>query len=204
MNNHSENFSKASTLISEIKPMISKIEQCNLEFASSSETLNKSHSQHLEQLQEFQRAMENQPKSEPPMIDYAQIATHLPKPPVIDYAQIASHLPISEPPVLDYAQIAACMPKRKPKLRPSQPTQRLTPPAQPPTNIRKQMKKTSDELQRKNNVMIHGLTVDNCSVKDRVLTMFKECGVRGIRSSADNIVSAHVVNSDSAHPAIWS
>ena len=103
MNNHSENFSKASTLISEIKPMISKIEQCNLEFASSSETLNKSHSQHLEQLQEFQRAMENRPKSEPPMIDYAQIATHLPKPPVIDYAQIASHLPKSEPPVLDYA-----------------------------------------------------------------------------------------------------
>ena len=42
MNNHSENFSKASTLISEIKPMISKFEQCNFEFATSGETLNRS------------------------------------------------------------------------------------------------------------------------------------------------------------------
>ena len=82
MNNHSDNFSKASTLISEIMPMISKIEQCNVDFATSSETLNKSHSQHLEQTQIWA-----------PMIDYAQIDTHLPKAPMIDYAHIASDLP---------------------------------------------------------------------------------------------------------------
>ena len=57
------------------------------------------------------------------------------------------------------------------------------------------MKKTSDELE-------HGLTVDNCSVKDRVLKMFKECGVIGIYSSADKIVNAHIVNSENARPAI--
>ena len=32
--------------------------------------------------------------------------------------------------------------------------------------------------------------------------MFKECGVEGIRSSADNVVSAHVVSSVDAHHAI--
>ena len=74
MNNHSENFSKASTLISEIKPMISKIEQC---YVTSSDTLNQSQEQHVQQLQKIQRAMENQPKSEPPVFDYAQIAAHL-------------------------------------------------------------------------------------------------------------------------------
>ena len=54
--------------------------------------------------------------------------------------------------MFDYAKIAAYMPKHE--SRPSKPTQRLTPPAQPPTNIKKQMKKTSDELQRKKNVTI--------------------------------------------------
>ena len=195
MNNHSENFSKASTLINEIQPMISKIEQCN---ATSSDTLNQSHEQHVQQLQEIQRAMENRPKPELPVFefDYGQIAAHLPKPqpPVLDYAQIAAHLPKPQSPVLDYAQIAAHLPKAE-----SPPSQ---PPTQPPTNIRKQMKKSSDELQKRNNVMIYGLNVDNCSVKDRVLRMFRECGVEGIRSTADNIVSAHVVSSNKAHPAI--
>ena len=32
--------------------------------------------------------------------------------------------------------------------------------------------------------------------------MFKECGVQGISSSADNVVSAHVVSSDKIHSAI--
>ena len=74
VNNHSENFSKAGTLISEIKPMISKIEQC---YVTSSDTLNQSQEQHVQQLQKIQRAMENQPKSEPPVFDYAQITAHL-------------------------------------------------------------------------------------------------------------------------------
>ena len=37
--------------------------------------------------------------------------------------------------------------------------------------------------------MIYGLKVDNCTVKDSVLKMFRECGVEGISSSADNVVS---------------
>ena len=32
--------------------------------------------------------------------------------------------------------------------------------------------------------------------------MFKECGVQGISSSADNVVSAHVVSSGEIHSAI--
>ena len=216
MNNHSENFSKASTLISEIQPMISKVDQSNLDLASSREALNQSRSQ----LQEFQRAIENQPKPEPPEFDYTQLATHLPKPeppvldyvqiaahlpkpepPVLDYARIASHLPKPEPPVLDYAQIAAHLPK--PENLPLQPTKLSSSPAQPSTNFRKQMKKSSDELQKRNNLMIYGLSVDDhCSVKNRVVKMFKECGVQGISSSAENVVSAHVVSSDKIHSAI--
>ena len=199
MNKHSENFSKASTLISQIKPMISKVDQSNLDLAASRETLNQSCSR----LQEFQRAIKNQPKPEPPVLDYARIAAHLPKPepPVLDYARIASHLPKPEPPVLDYAQIAAHLPKQL--NLPLQPNKRPLPPAQPSTNFRKQMKKSSDELQKRNNLMIYGLSADdNCSVKNRVVKMFKECGVQGISSSADNVVSAHVVSSDKIHSAI--
>ena len=141
MNSHSENFSKASTLISEIKPLISKIEHC---YVTSSDNLNQSQEQHVQQLQEIQRAMENQPKPEPPVLDYAEIAAHLPKPqpPVMNYAEIAALLPKPQTPVFDYAQIAAHLPKT------SQPPK---PPTQPPTaNIRKQIKKTSDELQKRN------------------------------------------------------
>ena len=196
MNKHSENFSKASTLISEIKPMISKIEQC---YVTSSDTLNQSQEQHAQQLQEIQRAMENQPKSESPVLDYAKIAAHLPQPPAINYAEIAALLPKPQPPVMNYAKIAAHLPK--PESCPSQPPKL---PTQPPTaNIRKQIKKTSDELQKRNNVMIYGLSnVDSCTVKNSVLKMFNECGIRGISSSADNVVSAHVVSLDNARPAI--
>ena len=196
MNKHSENFSKASTLISEIKPMISKIEQC---YVTSSDTLNQSQEQHAQQLQEIQRAMENQPKSESPVLDYAKIAAHLPQPPAINYAEIAALLPKPQTPVFDYAKIAAHLPK--PESCPSQPPKL---PTQPPTaNIRKQIKKTSDELQKRNNVMIYGLSnVDSCTVKNSVLKMFNDCGIRGISSSADNVVSAHVVSSDNARPAI--
>ena len=70
MNKHSENFSKASTLISQIKPMISKVDQSNLDLAASRETLNQSCSR----LQEFQRAIKNQPKPEPALFDYSQLA----------------------------------------------------------------------------------------------------------------------------------
>ena len=37
---------------------------------------------------------------------------------------------------------------------------------------------------------------------DRVSNILKECGVKEIRSSADNIVNAHVASSDNACPAI--
>ena len=233
MNKHSENFSKASALISQIKPMISKVDQSNLDLAASRETLNQSCSR----LQEFQRAIKNQPKPEPALFDYSQLATHLPKPeppvldyariaahlpkpepPVLDYARIAAHLPKPEPPVLDYVQIAAHLPKPEPPVLdyaqiaaylpkqlnlPLQPNKRPLPPAQPSTNFRKQMKKSSDELQKRNNLMIYGLSADdNCSVKNRVVKMFKECRVQGISSSADNVVSAHVVSSDKIHSAI--
>ena len=104
MNNHSENFSKASTLITEIKPLISKIEHC--------------------------------------------YATSKPQPPVFDYARIAARLPKAE--------------------------SRTSQPPKPANNIRKQMKKSSDELQKRNNVMIYGLKIDNRTVKDSVLKMFKE------------------------------
>ena len=209
MNKHSENFSKASTLISEIKPLISKIEHC---YVTSSDTLNQSQEQHVQQLQEIQRAMGNQPKSEPPVLDYAEIAAHLPQPPAINYAEIAALLPKPHPPVMNYAEIAALLPKPQPPVfdyaqiaahlpTPSQPPK---PPTQPQTaNIRKQMKKTSDELQKRNNVMIYGLSnVDSCTVKKSVLKMFNECGVQGISSSVENVVSAHVVSSDNARPAI--
>ena len=160
--------------------------------------MNQSQEQHAQQIQEFQRAIENQRKSEPPVFDYAEIAAHLPKlqpvqPPIFDYAEIAAHLPKPQPPVFDYAQIAARLPKVQ-----SPPSH----PPNPPTNIRKQMRRSSDELQKRNNVMIYGLKVDNCTVKDSVLKMFRECGVEGISSSADNVVSAHVVSSHDARPAI--
>ena len=56
-----KNFSKASTLISEINPMISKIEHCYVPLQWYFE------SEHVQHLQEFQRVIENQPKSKPPM-----------------------------------------------------------------------------------------------------------------------------------------
>ena len=64
--NHNDNFSKASTLISEIKHMIRKTEH-NYVTSSDIDTLNQNQEHHVQQLQEIQRAMENQPKSEPPV-----------------------------------------------------------------------------------------------------------------------------------------
>ena len=76
--NHGKNFAEASTLISEIKPVITKIEKLNFDYVMASDVLNNSQDQQLQQLQQLQQAMEAKP--EPPVFDYAQIVQLLPKP----------------------------------------------------------------------------------------------------------------------------
>ena len=50
--------------------------------------------------------------------------------------------------------------------------------------------------------MVYGLVVDNYSAKSSVSKMFRQCGVEGLSSVADNFVSAHVVSANGAHPAV--
>ena len=40
--------------------------------------------------------------------------------------------------------------------------------------------------------MFYGINIDSCTVKYGVLTMFKECGVKRINFSADNVVRTYV------------
>ena len=100
-------------------------------------------------------------------------------------------------PVLDYTKIKFPPLPRPPPLS--------SPPIHqpiPPVSFKKQMRKSSNEIEKRNNVMVYGLAVDNYSAKSSVLKMFRQCGVEGLSSVADNIVSAHVVGTNGAHPAV--
>ena len=109
---------------------------------------------------------------------------------------IKSHPP-TLPPVLDYSKIKFPPLPRPPPLA-SSPIHQPS----PPVSFKKQMRKSSNEIEKKNNVMVYGLVVDNYSAKSSVSKMFRQCGVEGLSSVADNIVSAHVVGTNGAHPAV--
>ena len=51
-------------------------------------------------------------------------------------------------------------------------------------------------------IVLLARNANNYSAKSSVLKMFRQCGVEGLSSVADNIVSAHVVGTNGAHPAV--
>lgn len=101
-----------------------------------------------------------------------------------------SELPKPEPTVLDYSKI------KFPATVTSQPVQ--------PVNIKEEIKESTEDLQRRNNIMVYGLRPEpNSSAKQSVKKMFAECGINSISSQSNNIVSAHFMSRpDSERPVL--
>ena len=151
---HGQNFAKASQLINQLEPVISKLES----LSDNSMAIREHQNVQIKKLQELQELVVTPPE-----------------------------------PVLDYAKIASLIPK--------QPTQEAAPPA--PVNIRKFVKMSAEEFQKKSNLMVYGLKPDiGCSAQECVLKLFKGCGVGSISSLSGNIVSAHFVSRDQEKPAL--
>jgi len=169
------------------EPVLDKINCLDLKLAE----LSQLHNTQLKELHDIKSSI----TALPPPVTQAEFShshsTQLKE--LEDLTAAIKSRPTPPPPVIDYSQL-------KLNIHPS--TKQSTPPLHPPTNIRKQMSRSSDEIQKKNNVMVYGLNVDTNSAKSSVLKMFEDCGVERISSLADNVVSAHVVSSDKAHPAI--
>jgi len=103
---------------------------------------------------------------------------------------ILSDLPKPEPIVLDYSQI------KFPATMTSEPVI--------PVNIKEKIKESTEDLQRRNNIMVYGLRPEaNSSAKQSVKKMFQECGINSISSQSNNIVSAHFMSRpDSKSPVL--
>ena len=171
MHGHSQNFTNASQLINQLEPVMSKIESLS-NTTTEIKDLRNTQNESFQMLQSIQESLVKPPT---------------PKTPV---------------PVIDYAKIASLIPK----------------PATPPAavNVNKVVRLTTEEIEKKDNLMIYGLRrfhppqPRRCtgrrnpieSVNACVDRFFKTCGVEPIRTSRIYVCKVILISDSHDNPVI--
>ena len=171
---------------------IQKAEANSIKLANIEDTCNRLNEQlsgHMTDLENIKSVVNNQSP-----LDFSQYHTAQ----MNELESLKSAITDQPPPpapVFDYARIAALVPK---------PTTEPTPPVQQqPVIIRDEMKKTSDELEKRFNLIIYGLKpAENQSAYNRVTSMFKDCGIGRFDTLSGNIESAKFLSRDPAKPVM--
>ena len=183
---------KSADNLLQLNTNIQKAEANSIRLANIEDTCNRLNEQlsgHMTDLENIKSVVTNQSP-----LDFSQYHTAQ----MNELESLKSALTDQTPPpapVFDYARIAALVPKLTPE-----PTPQVK---QQPVFIRDEMKKTSDELEKRFNLIIYGLKpAENQSAYNRVMSMFKDCGIGRFNTLSGSVESAKFLSRDASKPVI--